>query len=393
MSNTPSDLCPSSGIAGDMCTVKPVTAFLSTNLNNRNKTFIDIQNRILRQLGHPMINVELHRDQIFDAISIAIEFFTKYAGYTEEFLVLDSRIYEHDKGVRLDKICTIASNRAALEKNIRPELFKKDYDITIDVPSRVYVALRDIETDELPSNYDEPIHNLEVITAERYDDIVSYNPPLCAAFKINRNKEFTVEGDLIKGSVEKYENAFDYDLMDYRRVVEVITYDESSNKSLTSLFSFESALASQAYYTYQFSLRGFDLLSFHTLQEFLKTRDRVLALKRSFYFDPKTQYFTLSPQPSSTSGTFYGILGVRIEEPIRDIIDRIWIFKYALAQCKIMLGHIRGKFGSVSLAGGGSVNDNTRLIDAGTKEMEALEKELIEGTAYSEKKPAAFYVG
>lgn len=376
----------------EVCEVKPLQAFLSTNLNNRNKTFNDITNRILRQLGYPSNTVELHRDQIYDAISIAIEFFTKYAGYTEEILVFDSNVYDRDHGIRIDKMCTIASNKTALDNNLKPELFKKTYDKTLTVPERVYVAIRDVPQLELPSSFDKDIKNFEVITADQYDEITTYNSSLCSFFKVSRGSDFTMNGERVDNQPEEFQNAFDYDLMDYRRVCEVISYDESSNRNLTSLFSFESALASQAYYTYQFSLRGFDLLSFHTLHEFLKTRRRVLALDRSFYFDSRTQYFTLLPQPR-VGMSFYGIIQCRVERPIRDIIDRIWIFKYALAQCKVILGTVRGRFGSVQLAGGGVMADSLNLRAEGLREMENLEKELIEGTAYSEKKPPLFFVG
>lgn len=376
----------------EVCEVKPLQAFLSTNLNNKNKTFNDITNRILRQLGFPSNTVELHRDQIYDAISIAIEFFTKYAGYTEEVLVFDSNIYDRNRGIRIDKMCTIASNKEALTHNVNPELFKKSYDKTITIPERVYVAIKDVPQLELPSSFDKDIKSFEVITAEQYDEITTYNSALCSFFKISRDSNLTMNGEKVEEQPKELQNAFDYDLMDYRKVCEVISYDESSNRNLTSLFSFESALASQAYYTYQFSLRGFDLLSFHTLHEFLKTRRRVLALDRSFYFDPRTQYFTLSPQPRPGM-SFYGVIQCRVERPIRDIIDRIWIFKYALAQCKVILGTVRGRFGSVQLAGGGVMADSLNLRAEGLREMENLEKELIEGTAYSERKLPSFFVG
>lgn len=375
----------------EVCEVKPLKAFLSTNLNNRNKTFKDIGDRIMRQLGYPSNSVELHRDQVYDAISIAIEFFSKYCTDTE-VLVFDSRIYERDRGLRIDKLCTIASAQLTEQKDIWPkDIFNKTYDKPITVPERVYVATRIIEQDELPSPWDRDIKNLEVVTADQYDNIVGYNPALCSFFKVSREKEFTVEGELAE-DVTQYENAFDYDLMDYRRVVEITGYEESSNRNLTSLFSFESALASQAYYTYQFSLRGFDLLSFHTLHEFLKTRRRVLALDRSFYFDKHTQYFTLLPQPRPGM-SFYGVLTVNIERPLRAMINEPWIFKYALAQCKVILGTVRGRFGSVNLAGGGVMADSLNLRAEGNKEIENLENELISGSAYSAKQPARFFVG
>lgn len=374
--------------SGDICQVKPVKAFLSTNLNNRNKTFQDLADRILRQLGWPMINIPLHRDQIYDAISIAIEFFTKYVTAPSELLMFSSDIYERDKGIRLDKVYTIASS-----KNPHPELYRKTFDKTVEVAPRNYVAIRKIEKEELPPNYFEDIPEAKVITPEQYDEIVFYNPGLCAFFKINRGIDFTIEGQRVPEQPTSFENTYDYDLMDYRKITQVTSYDESANRTWSSLFTLESALAAQAFYTYQFSsASGFDLLSFHCLSEYLKTRRRVLALDKSFYFNPYTQYLTILPQVKPES-SFYAIIEVYPEHALRDIINKIWIFKYALAQCKVILGTIRGTYGNVTLAGGGSISDNINLRASGEKEIEALERELTTETAFSEKQLPKFFIG
>ena len=110
----------------EVCEVKPIQAFLSTNLNNKNKTFKDLADKIMYQLGYPSVSIELQINQVYSAIQNAIEFFTKYAGYKEEFLLFDSRLYEKDKGIRLDKLCTIASSAACQESpGTNPALYKK----------------------------------------------------------------------------------------------------------------------------------------------------------------------------------------------------------------------------------------------------------------------------
>lgn len=378
----------------EVCEIKPVEAFLSTNLNNRNKTFDDLANKIMYQLGYPTITVELHKNQVYSAIQNAIEFFTKYAGFTEEYLIFDSRIYDHNKGIRLDKLCTLASQASAREHSVNPEQFKKNYDVTLEVPKRNYVVNKKFNGQDygLQGQDGRIFKKFEVLTAEDYDRITTASPNTAEFFTIDRDSDFTMEGKRQEEQPEQFENAYDYDLMDYRKVCEVVDYQESSNRNLTSLFSFESALASQAYYTYQFSLKGFDLLSFHTLHEFLKTRDRTLALTRTYKFNPRTQQFYLMPQPREGMH-FFAVILCRIERPLRDIIDRYWIYKYALAQCKMMLGMIRGRFGQVQLAGGAVLADNNNLREMGAKEMEDLEKELMDGTAFSEKTPPLFFIG
>ena len=376
----------------DVCEIKPVKAFLSTNLNNKTKTFKDLADRIMRSLGYPIVSVELHRDMVFEFISIAIEFFSKYV-QDREILLFDSRIYEKGKGINIGKLCTIASKAAAQEGHVRPEnLFNKTYDKTIERLERVYIALRDIPAEELPSTWGRPVKNCEVITAEQYDEITTYNSSLCGFFKISKKQDFTIEGEKVDNVPTEFANAFDYDLMDYRRCAQVISYDESSNRSPYSLFSIQSVLSAQAFYSYQFSNRGFDLLSFHCLQEFLKTRRRVLALDRSFYFNPETQYFTILPEPRYTD-SFYAVLQVYLEKPLREILREMWVYKYSLAQAKVALGSIRGKFGSVALTGGGQLTDGLGLRAEGQREIEELEKELIDRNAFGVKENPLFFVG
>ena len=327
----------------DVCSVTPVEMFMSTNLNNKNKTFDDISTRILRQLGHPLITVQLHRDQIYEAISLAIEFFTKYAGYTSEILAFDSRVYARNYGLRVDQLFTALDNRAKYDNvNHMQRELRDSYNKTIKVKEPVFFVKNTIQQNLLPSDFDEDLKMGTLVSIRKYNEIVLYNPMLASFFKRSKKDEMTIAGERVDEERDEFDNTFDYDLMDYRRVVEVTQFTEASNKSVTSLFSLESALASQAFYTFQFSTRGFDLLSFHTLQEFLKTRNKVLALDRSWSFDARTQILTLLPQPSAIRGSFVGLLTCKVEKPIRDIIDRPWVYKYALAQCKVMLGTNRG---------------------------------------------------
>ena len=78
----------------DACEVAPLSAFLSTNLNNQIETYDRLGDRIKRSLGYPLVSLEIHPDQLRENINIAVEYFTKYAGFTKEFLIFDSNLYE-----------------------------------------------------------------------------------------------------------------------------------------------------------------------------------------------------------------------------------------------------------------------------------------------------------
>ena len=88
----------------------PVSGFQSTNLNSRIDSFDRLGDRILRSLGYPFVNVEVHSDQLHENIGIAIEYFTKFAGYTKEYLIFDSDLYIKDYGIKLDDLFTLQNS-------------------------------------------------------------------------------------------------------------------------------------------------------------------------------------------------------------------------------------------------------------------------------------------
>lgn len=62
--------------------------------------------RIQYQLGAPLINLEVSDQQIYSSITDSIEYFTKWAGYTEEYLVFKSELYKLGVGLKMDDLFT-----------------------------------------------------------------------------------------------------------------------------------------------------------------------------------------------------------------------------------------------------------------------------------------------
>lgn len=91
----------------------------STNLNSKIRTYRNLIDRIKYQLGAPFVNIEICEDsQIVDFIDQAIEWFTKYAGYTEEYLIFDSQLYT-EPGLRIDQLFTITPTlRNTMQNNV-----------------------------------------------------------------------------------------------------------------------------------------------------------------------------------------------------------------------------------------------------------------------------------
>ena len=179
--------------------------------------------------------------------------------------------------------------------------------------------------------------------------------------------------------------------MDYRKVVDVVDFEEGSSEGINTLFTLEQTLAQQTYFSYALGNYGFDLLSWYTMKEFLDMREHVLATRRDVQFDPRTQYLRMYPQPGTSR--FYGVVSCYLERPLRDVIKEQWVYEYALALSMITIGRVRGKFGNVNLLGGGALNYD--LIQEGTTKKAELEQKLLEGSSpgLGDGEPPIFFVG
>ncbi|NBP58010.1 hypothetical protein EBU71_16025, partial [bacterium] len=292
--------------------VEPVSAFYSTNLQSKILSYERLGQRVCRALGAPLVNLEIHADQLNEFIGIACEMFTKFAGYTQEYLVFNSELYEKHKGLRLDVLFSLTKdfNFRAKIKDISPEI-KKLYNLGSMVIG-------------------DPEH-----------------PYIFQVFDENNPNEFNLL------------NSYDYLVDDYRRVIDVTDFEEGSNDGINTLFTIEQTLAQQTYFSYSLGNYGFDLVSWNVLKNWLDTREKVLALRRDFRFDPRTQYLQLFPEPKDSR--FYGIVTCYVERPLVDIIKEPWVYQYALALTKIAIGSVRGKYTNVQLFGGGSINYNDML--------------------------------
>ena len=79
-----------------------------TTLNPSITSYEELSVRIQHQLGAPLINLEISDEQLYDCITDSIEYFTKWAGYTEEYLVFDSKSYKRGVGLQVDKLINLS---------------------------------------------------------------------------------------------------------------------------------------------------------------------------------------------------------------------------------------------------------------------------------------------
>lgn len=404
----------------DVCKVTPIGAYMSTNLNSQMHSFDKLATRMLNLLGYPSVAVtDLHRDQIYQAIAMAVEMFTRYGGYTLEYLIFDSRLYEPNKGIRLDNLYTIASCGATHSKGGNQQWIDRGPDHLLKAAEDVYVTRKPISKfdyfisesqynmlidkcrkidknllcylRDISIRYPDGIEELSVISGILYEYLVEQRGHNKDDFKKSKDKVVTEGGEELTiymqdeklGRVRDplyYEKTYDYDLMDYRKVREVCRFVEGSNRSVYSLFAQEMGLSEQAYYSWEFNNKGFGLTERYCLDEWISARNKILALDKSWSFNPDTQYFTITPQPKSMS-PYVAVIEAYVEKPLKNLINDPWIFEYAFAIVKSIIGNIRGKWGDVQLLGGGVISGN-KLAQEGQQEMKELKQMLIEKCGY-----------
>ena len=386
------------------CEIAPISGFQSTNLNSRINTFNRLSDRILRSLGYPFTNVEIHRDQLYENISIAIEYFTKFAGYTKEYLIFDSSLYQKDYGIKLDDLFTLQTTDTFKEqKDLKTN--NKDFTKEIDNSETLYVATSSAPSSlfssfsALSSALENGISANDIFTDSLHDAIVDSVPSIQDIFRPQVKNGFTVQGALTSGNEvfnnNQFINSFDYDTMDYRKVIDITEFTEGSTTGINTLFTIEQTLAQQTYFSYAMGNYGFDLISWYTLKNWLETREKMLAQQRSYTFDPRTQIMRMYPQPNASDSNvrFYGVVSCYVERPIRDVIQELWVYQYALALSKIIVGRIRGKYSGTQLFGGGTLD--VSMYQEGMTEKENLEQQIQTGAApgQGDADPALFFVG
>jgi len=189
-----------------------------------------------------------------------------------------------------------------------------------------------------------------------------------------------------------YNKMYDYDINDYRKVIDIWSFNQGTHTGVNTLFTLEQSLAQQTYFSYAMGNYGFDLVSWYAVKEWLELREKLLVTKPSIHWDFRTQYMRLIPEPRNK---YYGVIACYVELPVKDLVKELWVYKYALALTKLQVGRTRSKFSNVPLIGGGTVNSNgDALLREGKEEKDELEKQMYEGApGLGDAAPPMFFVG
>ena len=85
----------------------------STTFNSQIKSYNHLAQRVRRSLGEPLIQLEISSEQMYELIDISLEYFTKFAGVEEEYLVFRSDLYKKGVGLHIGELM-----------NITPDMYK-----------------------------------------------------------------------------------------------------------------------------------------------------------------------------------------------------------------------------------------------------------------------------
>ncbi|MCP3684344.1 MAG: hypothetical protein GY861_16830 [bacterium] len=293
--------------------VTPAGVRGSTTLNPVVTSYELLSERIKMQIGWPMTNIELCDDQIYDFINQATEWYSKYAGFIEEYLIFDSNAYECGRGMKVDTI----------------------------------------------------LNNI----ADFYCPCSSTPQPSVSAQYV------------------------DCDLNNYRKVVGIFSVDPAGGQGGSSevLFNMDYLFAQQAYFGQMMGGFGYDITTWHMLKEWMDLRKKMFATAIDVIFNPTSQTIKLIPEPQvgTSGGRYVGVIGCRMEKSVAELVQERWVQRYALALTKIALAHVRGKFGQVTLFGGGTINGQD-LMTQGREDKAKLEAEIQDG--YGEAEPPLFFI-
>lgn len=192
-----------------------------------------------------------------------------------------------------------------------------------------------------------------------------------------------------------FQSGWDVDLESYRKVIDVTSFTVGTNSGVNTLFTIEQSLAQQMHFAYSLGSKAFDVITWHVLKDWLKTREKLFAMQPYFRFDGRTQVLRITPDPGISnvqgSSKYWAVLNCRLERPIKDLVKERWVMEYAKALVKINIANTRGKFGSTQLFGSGTLQYQ-ELMTQGTTEKKELEDQLL-NTRQEDQEPPGFFMG
>ena len=198
-------------------------------------------------------------------------------------------------------------------------------------------------------------------------------------------------------------------------VLDIVDYDDhGSDYGINTLFTIDNFLFSRGVYDPLLWTGGYSysLVSYHIALDFLKTVDRYTPSVYNYKYHKYTNQLEVHPAPPSGNaldltdaegnivtidspgyillrsymieGSQYGGMETNPQlstwkrgDSDEHFFTSDWIFDYALAECKIILGRIRSKFAQFNSIGNIGISlDGDALLQEGITEKERLDETL-----------------
>jgi hypothetical protein len=120
------------------------------------------------------------------------------------------------------------------------------------------------------------------------------------------------------------------------------------------------------------------LATYYMFSAYQKEVGKMFGSYIVFQFNPTTKKLTISQRPRGQESLLIWMYNYRPDFSLfEDTYAGIWLKDYALANCKIMLGEAREKFGTIASPQGGTTLNGTAIKSEGLAMIEKLELELV----------------
>jgi hypothetical protein len=191
-------------------------------------------------------------------------------------------------------------------------------------------------------------------------------------------------------------------------VTEVVSYEdrEGSYGDINTLFTVDNFLYNQGMFDTLLNTTGdnYSIITYHIARDFLETVQKYTPSKYNYKYHRYTNQIEIHPAPP-VSGSSLNVTNsngdiITVDSPgwillrtfmiegssyenwqsgdtDNNFYESDWIFDYALAESKIMLGRIRSKFAQfASIGNAGIALDGSELISEGISEKTELKETL-----------------